>query len=259
MKYIDYTDKDISKEEKWKLDKLGMISASRINELMGEARGKNKEFFESAKCQNLIHELATELATGESANKDISNVSYIKNGKEFEATALKNLQLYLGKDFVCQGLFNVFLRPKDPKLNKICGASLDVIIKDNNDNNLGLAEIKVRSSCGKQTETVLLSSGKEIEDKYYYQMQMQMLVTDMDKGIFFSTYYGEPYSKDIPDISPYCRHKAIIVDRCEETTAKIRDRILTVYPIIIEKAEKIKKDIEEGHSQRKEIIKYLKK
>ena len=121
---------------------------------MGEARKKSDHWTESLTALGYIEKVATERLFSFRADKDISNLWAIRNGKEMEETSINALQKYLGDNFVVNACSEVFLNAKDEAFSDKFGGTPDAIVKNKNGDILANAEIKNRESLGNQVKSL---------------------------------------------------------------------------------------------------------
>lgn len=134
-------------------------------------------------------------------------ISYdMQNGIDTEPLAFAKFKELKGLDFLEVSKCGFF------EYKKHSGASPDGLVSDN-----AILEIK----CPKSTTFFKLVATNEVDQKYYAQMQMQMLCTGMDKAYFFNylIHDGEEFWHEI------------IVQRDEEMILKIKDRLKEVIEI----------------------------
>jgi putative phage-type endonuclease len=183
----------------WRNARIGKFTASEIHKLMGiKGLGDTGKSYAFDKA---VEELFGEV-------KD-NYVSFDMNrGIELEPMAFNKFKDLKELEFLevekC-GFFS----------SKFHGASPDGLVSDD-----AILEIK----CPNATTFFKLVVDSEIDKKYYYQMQHQMLVTGRSKAYFFNYY--------IFDGIEYWHE--IIVERDEKTCELIESRIL--------EAEQIKQD-----------------
>lgn len=183
----------------WRNARLGKFTSSEIHKLMGIKglgdTGKSYAF------EKAVEELFGEV-------KD-NYVSFdMERGIELEPMAFNKFKDLKELEFL--EVENCGFFSKD-----FHGTSPDGLVSDN-----AILEIK----CPTATTFFKLVADGEIDKKYYYQMQHQMMVTGRNKAYFFNYYIfdGVEYWHEI------------IVERDEKTCDLIWDRIL--------KAEQIKQD-----------------
>jgi len=183
----------------WRNARVGKFTASEIHKLMG-IRGLG-ETGKSYAFEKAVEELFGDV--------EANFVSYdMERGIELEPIAFAKFKELKSLEFL--EVENCGFFSKD-----FHGASPDGLVSDN-----AILEIK----CPKANTFFKLIADGEIDKKYYYQMQHQMMVTGRNKAYFFNYYIfdGVEYWHEI------------IVERDEKTCDLIWDRIL--------KAEQIKQD-----------------
>ena len=146
----------------WREQRLGLFTASEIHKLMG-VRGLG-ETGKSYAIDKAIEQLYGEV--------DDNFVSYdMERGTELEPLAFakfKELKALEFVDVVNCGFFNY---------GNNAGASPDGLVGDD-----AILEIK----CPKNSTFFKLVATNVIDDKYLYQMQLQMLATGRTKGYLFN-------------------------------------------------------------------------
>ena len=150
------------RSEEWRKQRHGKFSASEIHKLMG-VRGLG-ETGKSYAIEKAIEELYGEV--------DENFVSYdMERGIELEPLAFNKFSDLMDLEFIkvenC-GFFNL--------LND-AGASPDGLVGSN-----AVLEIK----CPKASTFFKLVATNEVDQKYFYQMQMQMICTGKTKAYFFN-------------------------------------------------------------------------
>lgn len=150
------------RSEEWFEQRLGKFTASQIHKLMG-IKGLG-ETGKSYAIEKAIEQLFGEI--------DENFVSYdMQRGIDLEPLAFAKFKEIKGFDFIdvknCSFI----------ELSKESGASPDGLVGED-----GILEIKCPNS---NTFFKLVSDG-EVDKKYYYQVQMQMLATGRNKAYFFN-------------------------------------------------------------------------
>jgi putative phage-type endonuclease len=175
----------------WHNARLGKFTASEIYKLMGiKALGLTGQSYAFDKA---VEELFGEVES--------NFVSYdMERGIELEPLAFAKFKELKSFDFIdvteC-GFFD---------LGNNAGASPDGLVGED-----AILEIK----CPKANTFFKLVATNEIDDKYLYQMQMQMMATNRNKAHFFNYFIfeGKEY------------HHEIIIDKDEVICEKILNRI----------------------------------
>jgi len=183
---IEY--KVFENKEDWREFRTGMFTASEINRLMAEPKKKGEVLSEGAKTY-IRERVAIKLAPKEPEYYNSS----MEHGNQTEAQAVLAIAQSLGKsvndsDFIytSEGGFVYFW---DEQLN--LGGTPDVIIKDKM-----ICEIKCPLS-KTHLEYMLFESSEDVKanvPQYYAQMQVNMYLTQLHKGLFVSfddRYYNE--------------------------------------------------------------------
>lgn len=195
--------------------RTGKFTASEIWKLFVEPRKKTDQWSETAKTY--ILEKAVEQATG--YRKQITSKE-MEHGIMTEPEAFENwvkvsgvLYTYTAKEFF--------------EISPIAGASPDGVLYDGL-NIISVCDIKCPQPL---TFMELIAERPEVDTKYFYQLQMQMLATNADNGFlvyylakeFVNTYTNEvEFSFDIPLEK---RIYAIEIKRDQEVQGKMLDKI----------------------------------
>jgi len=194
------------RSEEWKAERYGKFTASEIHKLLGvRGLGENGKTYAIEK--------AIEQLYGEMEENFIS--FDMQRGIELEPLAFAKFKELKGLEFL-----NVencgFL-----KLNDDAGASPDGLVSDN-----AVLEIK----CPKSTTFFELVATNEIDQKYYAQIQMQMMCTGRKKAYFFNylIHEGTEY------------HHEIIIERDDKMIELIKERLTEATEIKKEYINKIK-------------------
>jgi exodeoxyribonuclease (lambda-induced) len=175
----------------WHQQRLGKFTASEIYKLMGiKALGLTGQSYAFDKA---VEELFGEV--------EDNFVSYdMERGIELEPLAFAKFKELKSFDFIdvteC-GFFD---------LSDNAGASPDGLVGED-----AILEIK----CPKANTFFKLVATNEIDDKYLYQMQMQMMATNRNKAHFFNYYISEGIE--------YWHE--IIIDKDDDICDKILNRI----------------------------------
>lgn len=193
------------RSEEWHEQRLGRFTASEIYKLMG-ARGLG----ETGKTY------AIEKAIEELYGKDEDNfVSYdMQRGIELEPLAFAKFHEIMSFKFIETNTCGFFV------FGKSAGASPDGLVGED-----AILEIK----CPKPLTFFKLVATNDIDDKYFYQMQKQMLATGRNKAYFFNYL--------IIDGVEY--HHTIEVERDDSVIKKMKERILEAEEIKEEFINKI--------------------
>ena len=193
------------RSEDWHNARLGKFTASEIHKLMGiKGLGENGKTYAFEKA---IEELYGQV--------EENFVSYdMERGIELEPLAFNKFKELKSLEFLdvenC-GFFN---------LTDISGASPDGLVSDN-----AVLEIK----CPKAGTFFKLVSDGEVDKKYFYQMQHQMMCTGKTKAYFFNyfIFQGVEYWHEI------------IIERDEKVCSLICERIAEANKIKTEYIDKI--------------------
>ena len=196
------------RSDDWYTARLGKFTASEIYKLMG-VRGLG----ETGKSYAI--DKAIETLFGEVEENFLS--IDMQRGVELEPLAFANFKEKMSLDFIdvssC-GFFN---------FEENAGASPDGLVGKN-----GILEIK----CPKASTFFKLVATNVIDDKYLYQMQMQMLATGRSKSYFFNYI--------IIDGSEFTH--LIEIERDESIVEKMKERIIEASEIKKEFINKLNKN-----------------
>lgn len=193
------------RSEEWHSHRLGKFTASEIYKLMG-INGLG-ETGKSYAIEKAIEELYGEV--------DENYVSYdMERGIELEPIAFNKFSELMDLEFIKAEKCGFFNHCEDS------GSSPDGLVSDD-----AILEIK----CPKASTFFKLVATNEIEKKYLYQMQMQMLSTKRNKAYFFNYIIidGEEY------------HHKIIIERDDVIINKMKGRINEAIEIKKEYINKI--------------------
>ncbi len=193
----------------------GKFTASEIWKLFVEPRKKTEEWSETAKTY--ILEKAVEQATG--YRKKISSKE-MEHGIMTEPEAFENWIKVTGVPYA-------YTAKEFFEISPIAGASPDGVLYDGLDI-ISVCDIKCPQPL---TFMELIAERPEVDTKYFYQIQMQMLATNADNGFlvyylakeFVNTYTNEvEFTFDIPLEK---RIYAIEIKRDQDVQGKILDKI----------------------------------
>lgn len=193
------------RSEDWRRDRHGKFSASEIHKLMG-VRGLG-ETGKSYAIEKAIEELY--------GGMEEDFVSYdMQRGIELEPLAFAKFSELKESDFLSVENCSFF---------KNCdhsGASPDGLVSDNS-----VLEIK----CPRSTTFFELVATNEIDKKYFFQMQMQMMITGRDNAYFFNYLIndGQEFWHEIK------------VEKCEKTIELMKQRINEAVEIKLDYINKI--------------------
>ena len=153
----------LQRSEQWFKIRAGKFTSSEIHKLMGV-----KCLGETGKTY--AFEKAIELFEGINLEDDFISFD-MQKGIELEPYAFDKLKSILEGDFLQLDKCGFY------QLNENTGGSPDGVI-----HNYAVAEMK----CPKAETFFKLVSTNEIDKKYFYQMQHQMMVTGLTKAYFFN-------------------------------------------------------------------------
>lgn len=174
----------------WTEDRVGRFTASEIWKLFVEPRSKKDQWSETAKTY--ILEKAIEQMTG--FRKQVTNKA-MEHGIINEAEAFEKFKSLTAQDWV-------YTSKQYFAIDEISGASPDGVLYHDMDV-IAVCDIK----CPQPLTYFENKLSEEIDKKYFYQIQMQMMATGCDVGYlvyylaseFVDTYTGEvDYKFDLP-------------------------------------------------------------
>jgi putative phage-type endonuclease len=191
--------------------RLGRFTGSEIHKLMGiKGLGLTGEGYAFSK--------ACELVFGR--DEEDSFMSFdMQRGVQYEPLAFECFNRLNEENFINAQQCEFFV------YDTFAGASPDGIVSDN-----AVLEIK----CPKPETLFELIATNEIDKKYQYQMQMEMLCAEKDKAYFFN--YGIWNGKEI--------HHTVIIERDEEIISKIKERVLEALILRDKYVEQIKTNLQ---------------
>ena len=179
------------RSQEWMQDRYGKFTSSQIHKLMG-VRGLG-ETGKGYAIEKAIEELYGEM--------EENFVSFdMQRGIDLEPLAFAKFQELKSTEFLEVKACNFF------KFSDHCGSSPDGLVSDNS-----VLEIK----CPKSNTFFELVATNEIDKKYFYQMQHQMMVTGKEKAYFFNYLVHDGFE---------FWHE-IVVPRCEKTIELMIERI----------------------------------
>ena len=195
----------LQRTEEWFNDRLGRFTASSIYKLLGI-----KGLGETGKTY--AFEKAVELVFGE-VEENISTFD-MQRGVELEPMAFAKFKELKEMEFIDVLECGFF------KMGTSAGASPDGLVGLD-----GILEIK----CPRANTFFKLVADGKIDDKYFAQMQMQMMATGRTKAYFFNyfVFEGKEYWHEI------------VIDKDEEFCEKILNRIIEGMKIRDEYVEKL--------------------
>lgn len=193
------------RSEEWRKGRHGKFTASEVHKLMG-IKGLG-ETGKSYAIEKAIEELYGDM--------EENLISYdMQKGIELEPLAFAKFKELKDLDFIEVLNCSFF------KIDEHSGTSPDGIVGEND-----VLEIK----CPKSNTFFKLVADGEVDKKYFYQMQMQMMSTGGKQAHFFNylIHDGEEF------------YHEIIVPRCEKTIELMRERIKEAVIIKLEYITKI--------------------
>jgi predicted phage-related endonuclease len=213
-----YEDVEPTKDD-WHQKRLGKLTASRFEDMMQNDRSGKKL---GTAAMKYVYEKVAELLTNA---PHIVTSQAMEWGSEREAEAISKYEEFSGlsvskSDFVEFGEF--------------AGGTPDGLVEDKG--LLGIIEVKCPFNPANHVETVITN---EVPEKYIYQIQGNMMVTDR----FFCDYVS--YDPRVQEESLRLFVKRVYRD--EEIIESIRERIKQVSELVKELYEKLSKD--ENHQK----------
>jgi putative phage-type endonuclease len=199
------------RSNEWYEQRLGRFTGSEIHKLMGiKGLGLTGEGY--------AFEKACELVFGR--NEEDSFMSFdMQRGVQYEPIAFECFNRLNEENFISAQQCEFF------EYDTFAGASPDGIVSDN-----AVLEIK----CPKPETLFELIATNEIDKKYQYQMQMEMLCAEKEKAYFFN--YGIWNGREI--------HHTVEVQRDEVIIAKIKERIAEALILRDRYVEQIKANLQ---------------
>lgn len=173
--------------EAWDKIRLGKFTASTIHNLMSEPRSKaDREAGKlSQAAEKYVIQKAMEIVTGESQEDAYGRA--IDWGNEWEEHALSELHKRL--EFESRGEVRMVMKPSFKLFNEYAGCSADAIIYDREMDPMLIVEMK----CPYNSVTHFMHSRvtggeslRDINEDYYWQVQMNMLVHQTTAAYFAS-------------------------------------------------------------------------
>ena len=173
-----------SSAERWQEARLSRFTASEIHKLMGSSRNGSTL---SKTAETFVYEKAAEILTGQ--KKQIFGQA-LDWGIEHESHAFSKFSRITFEEFTYYGGETYVFIP----YGDFSGYSPDGLSKD------AILEIKCPYNSAihlKNFEIYDADSLKEIHPEYYWQMQLGMIASGLDKGYFVSYDPRMPIGKDI--------------------------------------------------------------
>lgn len=173
-----------SSAERWQEARLSRFTASEIHKLMGSSRNGNSL---SKTAETFVYEKAAEILTGQ--KKQIFGQA-LDWGIEHESHAFSKFSRITFEEFTYYGGETYVFIP----YGDFSGYSPDGLSKD------AILEIKAPYNSAihlKNFEIYDADSLKEIHPEYYWQMQLGMIASGLEKGYFVSYDPRMPIGKDI--------------------------------------------------------------
>lgn len=201
--------------DEWFAARLGMISASRLSDIM-----KKTKYGESTYKTRARMELAIERLTGKPAGSNFMNQA-MQDGVEREPDARSLFEAITGKEVAECGSFN------HPNI-KMSSASPDGLIREEN----AVLEIKCPTAV---THAYNLLS-KKMDKRYIYQIQWQMVCCEADYGYFVSYH---------PDYPPDQQLRWLKVERDEKIISEL-ERVVRDFDVEI---DNLVNDLKKGASE----------
>lgn len=199
----------------WRAERQGKITSSEIYKLLGDGNPFTKG------GMTYIFETIAEILTGDSAEAYSKAMEW---GASNEFEAILEYQKQTGIEVEYFGVAN----PKFFAYNEYSGGSPDGIAGDT------LIEVKCPYNSGNHVKFLSVQNGEELKkasSEYYYQAQMNLMCTGLDKCTFIS------YDPRIIDTSH--RMATINLYRDETSIALIKERIDAAGEIICDFLNKL--------------------
>ena len=185
----------IQGSEEWKAVRNGMITASKLSDLM-----KKTKYGESTYKTRLRMELAIERITGKSASPNFMNQA-MHDGVEREPDARTLFEAVTGKEVALSGSHD---HPTIPNTS----ASPDGLLRGEN----ATLELK----CPTHVTHCRNILSDKMPKNYEYQVQWQIACTESDYA-YFASYH--------PDFPPELRLKVVKVERNDKLIAEIEEAV----------------------------------
>lgn len=173
--------------EAWDKIRLGKFTASTVHNLMSEPRSKaDRDAGKlSQTAEKYVIQKAMEIVTGESQEDAYGRA--IDWGNEWEEHALGELKKQL--EFESGGEVRMVMKPPFKLWNEFAGCSADAIIYDSEMDPLLIVETKCPYNSVTHFMHSRISDGeslRDINEDYFWQVQMNMLVHQTTAGYFAS-------------------------------------------------------------------------
>ena len=185
----------IQGSEEWKAVRNGMITASKLSDLM-----KKTKYGESTYKTRLRMELAIERITGKSASDNFMNLA-MRHGVEREPDARTLFEAVTGKEVALSGSHD---HPTIPNTS----ASPDGLLRGEN----ATLELK----CPTHVTHCRNILSDKMPKNYEYQVQWQIACTESDYA-YFASYH--------PDFPPELRLKVVKVEKDDKLIAEIEEAV----------------------------------
>ena len=195
------------KQAEWLQMRCGKLTASDIWKLMEKGRGS--EYFGKG-AKTYIKQKVAEILTLEIVNGGRSNMVAMEWGSAHEFEAVQRFEKETGLSVEYYGGAN----PKFFELDEFSGGSPDGLTTD------AIIEVKCPFNSGEHISHLELEDYQSLKDyapEYYWQMTMNMLVCDKQKGWFIS--YDNRFADENLQI------KIIEVRRDDEDIKLLKERI----------------------------------
>lgn len=163
------------RSDEWAKYKLGKVSASNINRVLAKPKKRNQE--ESTTRGNYISQLAIEILTGKSAERQFTNYN-LERGTQLEPRARAAYELQSSEMVLTAGFID---HPRIPRF----GCSPDGMVGDK-----GLCQIKC-PILRIHYEYFKLAKIEKVPTEYFAQMQCELACTGREWNDFCS--YNEEY------------------------------------------------------------------
>ena len=213
----------LQRNNQWDKARLGKFTASRIHEILTD---KKRPMTENELNEHIINNPKSRVKTVVDVGDMCRTYAREKAveelyGKEQNTIITKDMQRGIDQepmaiDFFARKntFYNIGLAGFIPYGN-YAGASPDAVIYNTEDEIISGIEVKCPN---RNNFFQIVTKGLEaMKKEYFAQVQMQMLVTDTQSWNFFNYYVCENTNEEIG-------HN-LVVKRCEDTIAKIKQRL----------------------------------
>lgn len=264
----------LEERENWLKQRLGNFTASKdAYNLTRTPRSKSQDYWDTVSFKKTCLEKATERFMGVQAGCYFNSqaLDYRKTimlGKNMEQTIANSVTEYLKGNFKVKLSCEELQKSTDKDL-KNAGASCDGFLTDNDDKVLGIVEIKNRTAGLEhfkyfaQTGDLIIDNAllKKESPENYWQIQMQMLITNTNFCLYFRYYSGLDLEGNTISVvkDPIKKYNVNISLRDEEDIAFLRERLIKAEELTKELEVKAFNNLKKRASQRDDTITFLNK